>query len=149
MWSLGATILELALLLPSKDLYNYSRGSINYIELENRLNVLKNKYNLSIVCMVRDMLERSSHSRPSFTKLAQQIPSTIKDLPQSISLSVVKSNKPSLISNSSSRFLSSSTRFSKVVNPLSSSAKSNTGMLVSEYRPEIDATEIYTNGNKY
>ena len=63
-------MIQLCLLTPCTDVYNYSKQSINYNELENRLNIVKNKYPLSIYCMLRDMLERNEDSRPSFKKIS-------------------------------------------------------------------------------
>lgn len=81
--------MQLCLLEPCRVLYNYQNSSLNYQEIETRLNIIKNKYPLSIFYLVREMLERNDDSRPSFTKLASNLPSTVKNLPTSINLSVV------------------------------------------------------------
>ena len=53
------------------------------------MNIIKNKYPLSVFYLVREMLERNDDSRPSFTKLVENLPTNIKNLPGSINLSVV------------------------------------------------------------
>jgi hypothetical protein len=70
VWSLAISIIQLCLLTPNNNIYNYAKKSINYPELDNRLNIVKNKYPLSVYCLLRDMLERNEDSRPSFTKLS-------------------------------------------------------------------------------
>ncbi len=90
MWSLAVCVIQLCLLTPCNDVYDYSKRSINYNELENRLNIVKNKYPLSIYCLLRDMLERSEDSRPSFKKIADSLPSNLKNLPATMNISVMK-----------------------------------------------------------
>lgn len=90
VWSLAVCMIQLCLLTPCIDVYDYSKRSINYNELENRLNIVKNKYPLSIYCLLRDMLERSEDSRPSFKKLADSLPSNMKNLPTTMNISVMK-----------------------------------------------------------
>lgn len=134
MFSLAISLLQLCLLTPSKDLYNYNKRTINYAELENRLNIVKNKYPLSIYCLLRDMLERNDDSRPSFVKLADSLPSNFKNLPTTLNISLAKTLGEN---NQASRVSGTSNGFSKVLNPLSNSRSSKrmTGTLVSEYRP--------------
>jgi hypothetical protein len=90
VFSLGISLVQLCLLTPSKDLYNYNKKTINYTELENRLNIIKNKYPLSIYCILRDMLERNDDSRPSFVKLAEGLPSNFKNLPSTLNISLMR-----------------------------------------------------------
>ena len=126
VFSLGISLIELCLLTASKDLYNYNKRTINYTELENRLNIVKNKYPLSIYCLLRDMLERDDDSRPSFVKLAESLPSNLRTLPTTLNISLMK---PSEGGDSRSQVSS----FSKVLNPLGSSraSKRMQGTLVS------------------
>ena len=91
VWSLAVSMIQLCLLSPCKDVYDYGKRSINYNELDNRLNIVKNKYPLSIYCLLRDMLERSEDSRPSFKKLADSLPSNMKNLPTTMNISMMKS----------------------------------------------------------
>lgn len=81
--------MQLCLLEPCRVLYNYQSGALNYKEIETRLNIIKNKYPLSVYYLIREMLERNDDSRPSFTKLAENLPTNIKNLPTTINLSVV------------------------------------------------------------
>jgi hypothetical protein len=92
------------------------------------------------------MLERNDDSRSSFTKLAESIPNNLKNLPTTLNISLMKT-----AGDASKVGGSAASGFSKVLNPLagSRSSKRMTGTLVSEYRPEIEASEIYTNGNRY
>lgn len=126
MFSLGISLIQLCLLTASKDLYNYNKRTINYSELENRLNIVKNKYPLSIYCLLRDMLERDDDSRPSFVKLADSLPSNLRTLPTTLNISLMKP-----LENGDSK--SQVSGFSKVLNPLggSRSSKRMQGTLVS------------------
>jgi len=93
---------------------------------------VKNKYPLSIYCLLRDMLERNEDSRPSFTKLAQGLPNNLKNLPNTMSISLMKGESKILGKNQSvSQF--NSNGFSKVLNPLNNTRTSKrlTGTLVS------------------
>jgi hypothetical protein len=89
------------------------------------------------------MLERNDDSRPSFTKLAGSLPTNLKNLPATLSISLMKDNgsKRSNSLSQGSKFLANSTaNYSKVVNPLSNSRSSTRRMqtsLASEYRPDI------------
>ena len=90
VWSLAVSMIQLCLLTPCLNVYDYTKKSINYNELENRLNIVKNKYPLSVYCLLRDMLERSEDSRPSFKKLADSLPSNMKNLPTTMNISFMK-----------------------------------------------------------
>ncbi len=90
VWSLAISVIQLCLLSPNINIYNYAKKSINYPELDNRLNIVKNKYPLSVYCLLRDMLERNDDSRPSFTKLTESLPSNLKNLPSTMNISLMK-----------------------------------------------------------
>lgn len=70
-------------------MYNYENNSFNFKEIETRLNIIKNKYPLSVYYLIREMLERSEDMRPSFTKLVTNLPTNIKNMATSVHLSVV------------------------------------------------------------
>lgn len=72
------------------NMYAYRDRNINYSELETRLNIVKNKYPLSVFYLIREMLERNEDSRLTFTQLADKLPTNIKTLPTNIQLSVMK-----------------------------------------------------------
>ena len=90
VWSLAVSMIQLCLLTPCLNVYDYAKRSINYNELDNRLNIVKNKYPLSVYCLLRDMLERSEDSRPSFKKLADSLPTNMKNLPTTMNISFMK-----------------------------------------------------------
>jgi hypothetical protein len=151
VWSLAVSMIQLCLLTPCIDVYDYAKRSINYNELENRLNIVKNKYPLSIYVLLRDMLERSEDSRPSFKKIADALPANMKNLPTTMNISVMK-NEGRLGGNTvfpGSKFQTQG--FSKVLNPINNTkiGKRMSGTLVSEYRPMVETSEVYTNGNRY
>lgn len=67
------------------------------------------------------MLERNDDSRPSFTKLAESLPSNLKNLPSTMNISLMKS----LDGTQNTKILGSSANgFSKVLNPLVASRSS-------------------------
>lgn len=137
VYSLGVSLLQLCLLVPSRNLYNYDKRTINYSEIENRLNIIKNKYPLSVYCLLRDMLERNDDSRPTFSKLADTLPSNFKNLPSTMNISLMKSSQAkSSAAMGASKFSMGSSAMSKVVSPLSNSrSKKPPGSLASQYRP--------------
>lgn len=84
------------------------------------------------------MLERSEDSRPSFKKIADSLPSNLKNLPATMNISVMKGESKFLAgSNQGSQF--NSNGFSKVLNPINNTrfSKKMGGTLVSEYRPNV------------
>lgn len=79
VYSLGIAMLEVCLHSASRELYNYSAFQINFKEIEERLNIVKNKYPLGFFYLLREMTERSVEHRPSFKDLDAKIPSNIKN----------------------------------------------------------------------
>ena len=82
------------------------------------------------------MLERSEDSRPSFKKLADSLPSNMKNLPTTMNISVMKNESKFSGGRSSfagSKMMNSQQGFSKVLNPINNSrfGKKSTGTLVS------------------
>jgi len=80
------------------------------------------------------MLERNDDSRPSFTKLAESLPTNLKNLPATLNISLMKNNGPRTSASMSqgSKFLANSTaNYSKIVNPLSNSRSSTKRMQTS------------------
>jgi hypothetical protein len=96
--------------------------------------------------LLRDMLERSEDSRPSFKKIADSLPANLKNLPTTMNISFMKNSVAPLMAGKSqfgtggaSKF--SSQGFSKVLNPINSKgSKRMSGTLVSEYRPVIETS---------
>lgn len=82
------------------------------------------------------MLERNEDSRPSFAKLEATLPTNLKNLPTTMSISLMKGGNNNL-GQSTSKFMNSTltNNFSKVKSPLSESRGSKRGTLTSEYRP--------------
>ncbi len=84
------------------------------------------------------MLERNDDSRPSFVKLADSLPTNLKNLPSTLNLSIMKTQ----IENGQSKTLTNTgSSFAKVLNPLVvGQSKRMNGTLVSEYRPEVEVS---------
>jgi hypothetical protein len=70
VYSLGMVLVQVCLLESCTNMYSYGNTSINYGELETRLNIIKNKYPLSVFYIIREMLERNEDSRLTFSQLA-------------------------------------------------------------------------------
>lgn len=66
-----------------------------------------------------------------------------------MNISLMKGETKILGNQNVSQF--NSNGFSKVLNPLNNTRMSKrlTGTLVSEYRPNVETSEVYTNGNRY
>ena len=98
-------------------MYSYDQKSINYAELETRLNIIKNKYPLSVFYLIREMLERNEDSRLSFTQLAYKIPTNVKVLPKNIQLSVMRPTTSGFDSKFNNTKLKNPVMESRLINP--------------------------------
>ncbi len=50
---MGMVLVQVCLLESCTNMYSYGNKSINYSELETRLNIIKNKYPLSVFYIIR------------------------------------------------------------------------------------------------
>jgi hypothetical protein len=75
---LGVAVLQICLNTDSRSLYDYP-ARINFKELDERLNIVKNKYPLGLYYLLREMTERSIEHRPTFAELEAKLPSNIKN----------------------------------------------------------------------
>lgn len=69
VYTLGVAILQVCLSTDSRGLYDYPALRLNYKELDERLNIVKNKYPLGLYYLLREMTERSVEHRPTFAEL--------------------------------------------------------------------------------
>lgn len=99
------------------------------------------------------MLERNDDSRPSFKKLCDNLPTNIKNLPQSINLSVVGRTTQHITKETGQRTkILPPVGYTKTIipKPLDPSERNmHQTSLAAEYRPTVNASEVYTNGNMY
>lgn len=107
---------------PSSNLYNYKDRSINMRDVDEKLNMVKNKYPLGVYYILKEMLEKSEEHRVSFRELEEKMPTNIKNsspvgfmiIQESISLTVAhkiqkKDNVTPLIPKAKSNSNASST----------------------------------------
>lgn len=69
VFSLGATMLSLATLTNSQDLYNYEKGTMNYQLLESRIKQAGDFYSPTMVSLLRELLTIEEYRRPDFLQL--------------------------------------------------------------------------------
>ena len=100
------------------------------------------------------MVERNEDSRHSFTHLCENLPTNIKNLPMSsINLSVVGRTTDHI--NKETQFKTKvlpPIGYSKHIAPVPLKGEDRTmhqTSLASEYRPVVNSSEVYTNGNMY
>jgi len=73
VFSLGATLLSAATTTHSEDLYNYEKGTIDFVALNNRLEKVKYSYSEFTYNLIKDMLNIDVLSRPDFVQLESRI----------------------------------------------------------------------------
>jgi hypothetical protein len=72
-------MLELCLQSPSREIYLHNEKALNFREVEDRLNIVKNKYPLGFYYVLKEMTEKSVEHRVSFLQLEQKLPSNLKN----------------------------------------------------------------------
>ena len=72
-------MLELCLLMYSQEVYDYRAKRLNVKEVEDRLNIVKNKYPLGIYYILKEMLEKSPEHRLPFSQLQNKLPTNFKN----------------------------------------------------------------------
>jgi len=73
VYSLGATLLSLATLIRSEDLYNYEQGTIDFALLDSRLKQIEGLYSPVFNHFLRDLLTFEESKRPDFIQLVDKL----------------------------------------------------------------------------
>jgi len=73
VFSLGATLLSLASLTHSQDLYDYDNADFSWELLSERLEIVRRTYSKFTFELIRDMLHPSQDSRPDFISLSNRL----------------------------------------------------------------------------
>lgn len=73
VFSLGATLLSLASLTHSQDLYDYDNADFSWELLAERLELVRRTYSKFTFDLIRDMLHPSQDSRPDFISLSNRL----------------------------------------------------------------------------
>jgi hypothetical protein len=73
VFSLGATILALATLTRSEDLYNFEAATIDLALLEKRIRMVENTYSPTFSRLLRDLLIVEEKLRPDFIQLSDRL----------------------------------------------------------------------------
>jgi serine/threonine protein kinase len=73
VYSLGATLLSLATLTNSEDLYDYENGTINYKLLDTRIQKVESIYSPTFASLLKELLTADETHRPDFVQLNEKL----------------------------------------------------------------------------
>mmetsp|Transcript_8850 Transcript_8850/g.7822 ORF Transcript_8850/g.7822 Transcript_8850/m.7822 type:complete len:335 (-) Transcript_8850:835-1839(-) len=91
VYALGMTLLSLATLAQSEELYDYDQGTIDGIMLEQRLELVRNGYSNFTYELIRDMLIEDDEERPDFVALSNRLMPYQDDIRKGLELPFYKS----------------------------------------------------------
>ena len=69
IFSLGVLMLEAATLLPSEFVYNWSKHTVNYAEINKSLQLIRQRHSEFLTNIIAEMLNEDENARPSFHDL--------------------------------------------------------------------------------
>ena len=90
IFSLGATLLQLATMKNSEDLYDYKKGTISQRLLDERLRQVHQSYSELTFALIRDMLSIQPNQRPTAVQIQQAVAPYKQDIVHQHSIKLEK-----------------------------------------------------------